>query len=77
MTGYGRGQWQEGSCLCRVEVKSVNHRYLDIQSRLPSELSSLDGKIRKWIQKRIRQGRVDRFLKIGRGDDPGFSLNRP
>ena len=77
MTGYGRGQWQEGSWLCRVEVKSVNHRYLDIQSRLPSELSSLDGKIRKWIQKRIRRGRVDLFLKIERGDDPGFSLNRP
>ncbi len=77
MTGYGRGQWQEGSWLCRVEVKSVNHRYLDIQNRLPSELSSLDGKIRKWIQKRIRRGRVDLFLKIERGDDPGFSLNRP
>ena len=77
MTGYGRGQWQEESWLCRVEVKSVNHRYLDIQNRLPSELSSLDGKIRKWIQKRIRRGRIDLFLKIERGDDPGFSLNRP
>ncbi|MDE2666679.1 MAG: YicC family protein [Acidobacteriota bacterium] len=77
MTGYGRGQWQDGSWLCRVEVKSVNHRYLDIQSRLPSELSSLDGKIRKWIQKRIRRGRVDLSLKIERGDGPGFSLNRP
>ena len=77
MTGYGRGQWQEGSWFCRAEVKSVNHRYLDIQSRLPSELSSLDGKIRKWIQKRIRRGRVDLYLKIERGDDPGFSLNRP
>jgi len=77
MTGYGRGQCQEEGWLCRVEVKSVNHRYLDIQNRLPSELSSLDGKIRKWIQKRIRRGRVDLFLKIERGDDPGFSLNRP
>ena len=77
MTGYGRGQWQEESWLCRVEVKSVNHRYLDIQNRLPSELSSLDGKIRKWIQKRVRRGRIDLFLKIERGDDPGFSLNRP
>lgn len=77
MTGYGRGQWQEGSCVCRVEVKSVNHRYLDIQARLPSELSSLDGKIRKWIQERIKRGRVDLFLKIEKGDDPGFRLNRP
>lgn len=76
MTGYGRGQWQEGSDVCRVEVKSVNHRYLDIQSRLPSELSSLDGKIRKWIQERIKRGRIDLFLKIERGDDPGFRLNR-
>lgn len=77
MTGYGRGQWQEGNWLCRVEVKSVNHRYLDIQNRLPSEFSSLDGKVRKWIQERIKRGRIDLFLKIENGDDPGFSLNRP
>ena len=77
MTGYGRGQWQEESWLCRVEVKSVNHRYLDIHNRLPSEFSSLDGKVRKWVQERIKRGRIDLFLKIENGDDPGFSLNRP
>ena len=76
MTGYGRGQWQEGSWLCRVEVKSVNHRFLDIHNRLPPELSSLDGKIRKWIQERIKRGRIDLFLKVEKGDEPGFSLNR-
>lgn len=77
MTGYGRGQWQEGNWLCRVEVKSVNHRFLDIHNRLPPELSSLDGKIRKWIQERIKRGRIDLFLKIEKGDEPEFSLNRP
>lgn len=77
MTGYGRGQWQEGNWLCRVEVKSVNHRFLDIHNRLPPEVSSLDGKIRKRIQKRIKRGRIDLFLKIEKGDEPGFRLNRP
>lgn len=77
MTGYGRGQWQEGNWLCRVEVKSVNHRFLDIHNRLPPELSRLDGKIRKWIQERIKRGRIDLFLKIEKGDEPEFSLNRP
>ena len=77
MTGYGRGQWQEGNWLCRVEVKSVNHRFLDIHNRLPPELSSLDGKIRKWIQERIKRGRIDLFLKIEKGAEPEFSLNRP
>ena len=77
MTGYGRGQWQEGSWICRVEVKSVNHRFLDIHNRLPSELSGLDGKVRKWIQERIKRGRIDLFLKIEKSDYSGFSLNRP
>ena len=77
MTGYGRGQWQEGSWICRVEVKSVNHRFLDIHSRLPSELSGLDGKVRKRIQERIKRGRIDLFLKIENSEAPGFSLNRP
>jgi uncharacterized protein (TIGR00255 family) len=77
MTGYGRGQWQEGNWLCRVEVKSVNHRFLDIHNRLPPEVSSLDGKVRKRIQKRIKRGRIDLFLKIEKGDEPGFRLNRP
>ena len=77
MTGYGRGQWQEGSWLCRVEVKSVNHRHLDIQIRLPGELSSLDAKVRKWVRERIKRGRIDLYLKIEKGNDPGFSLNRP
>lgn len=77
MTGYGRGQWQAGTWLCRVEVKSVNHRYLDIQNRLPAEFSSLDSKVRKWVQERIKRGRIDLYLKIENGDDPGFGLNRP
>lgn len=77
MTGYGRGQWQEGSWFCRVEVKSVNHRHLDIHSRLPPEFSGLDGKVRKWIQERVRRGRIDLYLKIEKGEVPGFSLNRP
>ncbi len=75
MTGYGRGQWENGSWVCRVEVKSVNHRYLDIHNRLPSELSNLDGKIRKWIQARIKRGRIDLFLTIEKNDGRGFRLN--
>ena len=77
MTGYGLGHWQKESWLCRVEIKSVNHRYLDIHNRLPHEFSSLDGKVKKWIQKRIRRGRIDVFLKIEKGENPGFRLNRP
>jgi uncharacterized protein (TIGR00255 family) len=77
MTGYGRAQWENGSWVCRVEVKSVNHRYLDIHNRLPSELLNLDGKVRKWIQARITRGRIDLFLKIENSDGQAFKLNTP
>lgn len=75
MTGYGRGQWENGRWICRVEVKSVNHRYLDIHSRLPPEVLNLDGKVRKWIQARIKRGRIDLFMKIEKNDGQGFRLN--
>ena len=75
MTGYGRGQWEDSAWTCQVELKSVNHRYLDIHNRLPSELSNLNAKIKKWIQGRIKRGRVDLALTIENKNSFTFSLN--
>lgn len=75
MTGYGRGQWEGGAWTCQVEVKSVNHRYLDIHNRLPSALSNFDVKIKKWIQARIKRGRVDLSLTIENKNSLPFSLD--
>lgn len=62
MTGYGRCQLEEDGREMAVEVKSVNHRFLDISCRLPRHLSFLDDAVRKGVGARISRGHVDVFV---------------
>lgn len=63
MTSFGRAQSQEGKELCfSVEMKSVNHRYLDINIRMPKSMLSLEEKIRSIINDRLNRGKVDVFI---------------
>lgn len=63
MTGFGRGtSSEESSRSFSVELKSVNHRYLDISARMPKSMISLEEKIRKIINERLNRGKVDVFI---------------
>jgi uncharacterized protein (TIGR00255 family) len=64
MTGYGRGEWQENERRVEVEVKSFNHRYLDILLHLPRRLNSLETQVRNLIKQRVSRGRVEVFVQI-------------
>jgi uncharacterized protein (TIGR00255 family) len=59
MTSYGRtehsGDWGEASC----EIRTVNHRYLEMSLRLPEELRFLEQKIRDRISNKLKRGKVD------------------
>lgn len=59
MTAYGRaensGDWGEASC----EIRSVNHRYLEMSVRLSEELRPLEQTIRDRISKQLKRGKVD------------------
>ncbi|WP_373898505.1 YicC/YloC family endoribonuclease [Haloimpatiens sp. FM7315] len=62
MTGFGRA-FSEGKLRnFQVEIKTVNHRYLDINIRLPKVLLPLEDKIRKLIGEKIKRGKVDVFI---------------
>lgn len=79
MTGYGRGEcvFEDGRIV--VEVKSVNHRYLDISCRVPRRFSSLESQVRKAISGRFSRGRFDVTIQSdfdGEGNQ-GFELNLP
>ena len=75
MTGFGRGRYERSVFACTVEIKSVNHRFLDAHVRLPSELGELELRIKRWIQSRIKRGRIDLVLTIEKNEILGFSLN--
>ena len=62
MTGYGRCQMAEDGREMAVEVKSVNHRFLDVSCRLPRHLSFLDDAVRKGVAARVSRGHVDVFV---------------
>jgi len=62
MTGFGRGTSETEEMGYTIEIKSVNHRYLDLNIKLPKSLISLEGRIRKEIQSKLNRGKIDLFL---------------
>ncbi len=62
MTGFGRGNSEEEGKSYVIEIKSVNHRYLDINIKMPRNLISLEDRIRKTISQKINRGKVDIFI---------------
>ncbi|MCI0427441.1 MAG: YicC family protein [Nitrospiraceae bacterium] len=79
MTGFGRRQapWQDGSVT--VEMRSVNHRFLEITCRLPRPLSHLEDSFKKAIQQHCTRGRIDITVTIqgGKGRAGSVNLDQP
>jgi uncharacterized protein (TIGR00255 family) len=75
MTGFGRRQalWQDGSVT--VEMRSVNHRFLEIACRLPRPLSHLEDLFKKSIQQRCNRGRIDVTVTLQGGKSRVGSVN--
>jgi uncharacterized protein (TIGR00255 family) len=64
MTGFGRAEVAGDTLTVTVEVRSVNHRHLDVAMRLPSTWGALDGDIRRIVQGRVERGRVDVSVQV-------------
>ncbi|KAA0547991.1 YicC family protein [Bacillus sp. BGMRC 2118] len=64
MTGFGRVQNQYGDYRITVEIKSVNHRFCEVTTRLPRQLMFLEEKIKKLILHEMKRGRIEVFITI-------------
>ncbi len=62
MTGFGRCEVQEAERKITVEMKSVNHRYLDVSIKMPKKLNFFEAAIRSELKKYIQRGKVDIFI---------------
>jgi len=62
MTGFGRGEARVGNKTFSIEVKSVNHRYLDMNIRMPKQFLNFEESMRKLIKEQVRRGKVDVFV---------------
>ena len=62
MTGFGRGECQDEHYKITVEMKSVNHRYLDLGIRLPKRLNPYEADVRNIIREYAQRGKIDIFV---------------
>lgn len=63
MTGFGRCEISDGERRFTVEMKGVNHRYLDINIRMPKKFNCFETQIRNLIKQSILRGKVDLFIQ--------------
>ncbi len=77
MTGYAQLSSQVNESLqFSLSLKAVNHRFLDLHFRMPSDANGLEIKIRKILKEKIARGHVEVSLSFQHGDSGGFRLNQ-
>lgn len=79
MTGYGDAERETPLGTLRVEMKTVNHRFLSTNLRLPSALDRHEAQIRDWLREELTRGHVNYSLRLDPvgddGDEPRLVLN--
>ncbi|MBP6875179.1 MAG: YicC family protein [Candidatus Eisenbacteria bacterium] len=64
MTGFGRGECQGGDYRVTIEIRAVNHRFLEVTTRLPRRLATLENRVREKLQGRISRGKVHASVNL-------------
>jgi uncharacterized protein (TIGR00255 family) len=77
MTGFAQVKGQiNGKLNFTLSLKSVNHRFLDLHFRMPSESDGLEMKLRRLLKEKVARGHLELTLSLDRGGSEGFVLNR-
>ena len=74
MTGYGKQSLNVEKREYQIEIKSVNHRYLDINIKIPRTLSYLEETIKKEISQKIKRGKIDVFVTYENNSQEGRNV---
>ncbi len=74
MTGYGKANLSEKEREYQVEIKSVNHRYLDISVKMPRVLSYLEEEVKKEIASKVKRGKIDVFITFENNSTEGKEI---
>ncbi|MDF1506643.1 YicC family protein [Robertmurraya sp. DFI.2.37] len=64
MTGFGRSKAELETCSVTVEIKAVNHRFLEFNIRMPRQLLVVEDKIKKKIAEHVTRGRIEVFVTV-------------
>lgn len=74
MTGFGRGEYENEGRKYVVEIKAVNHKYSDINIRLPRFFNNMEDLIRKRIANAISRGKIDVFVSFENYSSKGTNI---
>ena len=74
MTGFGRGDCVINDRSMTIEIKSVNHRYCDINIRMPRKLFFLENKLKGMIKKELIRGKIDVFINYQDSSEKSNSI---
>ena len=74
MTGFGRMDQITDSCRIVAELKSVNHRYLDLSIRMPRRFNCLEARVRKLLKEYLERGKTDLFISYESYEAQGRSV---
>lgn len=77
MTGFARLRFTVGDAELLAEIKTLNHKTLDLHCRLPEGLAPIEIPLRRLVQKYISRGRVDLRISTEHGGAGQIELNRP
>ena len=74
MTGFARHENQNGELTCKVEIRSVNNRFIDINTRLPKSLRDLELPLKKLVKSRCTRGSFDLNISLEKNGQSGADL---
>lgn len=74
MTGFGRAEYTDNKRKITVEIKAVNHRYLDCSIKMPKKLGFFEASIRTLLKDYIQRGKVDVFITYEDYTEENFNL---
>lgn len=74
MTGFGRYEYVDEKRKFTVEIKSVNHRYLDVNIKMPKKLNFFESSIRNLLKEYMERGKVDIYITYEDYTEDNYSL---
>ena len=74
MTGFSRHENQNEDLTCKVEIRSVNNRFIDINTRLPKSLAPLELPLKKMVKSKCARGSFDISIAIEKNGDSEANL---
>lgn len=74
MTGFCKTDMQYRDLSCSIEIKSVNHRFLDARIHLPKQFQQLEEEVKKQIKGPVQRGKIDVYIQLDKGDEEADRL---